>query len=118
MHCRCIYRECSSCIYRECSTIADAVNVIEQYEGILGSSPIHSSVRAVDDVYRSNKMSWSSAHSKLVSQAQRALFAIKAYQKPFGYFSAIDSFKIFDSMVKPILCYASQIWDYEYVDTI
>jgi len=25
---------------------------------------------------------------------------------------------IFDLMVKPILCYASQIWGYEYVDTI
>jgi len=48
MHCR--------CIDWECSTIADAVNVIEQYEGNLGSSPIHLSVRAVDDVYRSNKM--------------------------------------------------------------
>ena len=63
-------------------------------------------------------LSWSSAHSKLVSQAQRARFAIKAYQKPFGYFSAVDSFKIFYSMVKPILCYAFQIWGYEYVDTI
>ena len=38
-----------------------------------------------------SSLSWSSAHSKLVSQAQRALFAIKAYQKPFGDFSAIDS---------------------------
>jgi len=34
-------------------------------------------------------LSWSSAHSKLVSQAQRALFAIKAYQKYFGYFSSL-----------------------------
>jgi hypothetical protein len=65
-----------------------------------------------------SSLSWSSAHSKYVSQAQRALFAIKANQRPFGYFSIVDSFKIFDSMVKPILCYASQIWGYEYVDMI
>lgn len=65
-----------------------------------------------------SSLSWSSAHSKLVTQAQRALFAIKAYQRPFGYLSVVDSFKIFDSMVKPILCYASQIWGYGYVDTI
>jgi len=65
-----------------------------------------------------SSLSWSSEHSKLVSQAQKDLFAIKAYQIAFGYFSAIDSFKIFDSIVKPILCYASQIWGYEYVDTI
>jgi len=63
-----------------------------------------------------SSLSWSFAHSKLVSQAQRALYAIKAYQKPFGYISAIDSFKIFYSMVKPIICYASQIWGYEYVN--
>jgi len=65
-----------------------------------------------------SSLSWTSAHSKLVSQAQRAIIAIKAYQRPFGYFSVVDSFKIFDSMVKPIHCYAYQIWGYEYVDTI
>jgi hypothetical protein len=32
------------------------------------------------------KLSWSSAHDKLASQAQKALFAIRNYQKPFGFF--------------------------------
>jgi len=40
MQCRCIARGCLS--------IADAVNVIEQYEGVLGSGQPQSSVRAVD----------------------------------------------------------------------
>jgi len=63
-----------------------------------------------------SSLSWSSAHAKLVSQAQKARFAIKAYQRPFGYFSVVDSFKIFYSTVEPILCYAFQICSYEYVD--
>ena len=63
-------------------------------------------------------LSWSSAHSKLANQAQRALFSIKAYQRHFGYFSISDSFKIFDTMINPIFCYSSQVWDYEFVDSL
>ena len=29
-----------------------------------------------------------------------------------------EIFKLFDSMVKPILCYGSEIWGYEYAGTI
>ena len=70
------------------------------------------------DILLTSSVSWSSAHSKLVSQAQKALFAIYTYQVPIGYFSVVDSFKMFDTMVKSILSYASQIWGYEYVNTI
>ena len=62
-------------------------------------------------------MSWSAVHYKLVSQAQTALFAIKAYLKLFD-FPVVDSFNIFDSMVNPILCFASQFLGYDHVDTI
>jgi len=41
-----------------------------------------------------------------------------AYQIRFGWFSIADSFKYFYSMVKPVLCYASQIWGYECVEPI
>ena len=63
-------------------------------------------------------LSWSLAHSKLASQAQRALFSLKSYQRSFGYFSINDYFKLFDTMVKPIICYASQIWGYDYANSV
>jgi len=70
MHCR--------CIDRGCSTIADAVNIIEQYECIIGSSPIHSSVRAVDDVHRSNKI------EQQLNQIQVRLDQIEHTAKPIS----------------------------------
>ena len=42
----------------------------------------------------------------------------KAYQRPSGCFSIADSFKYFYSLVKAVLCYASQIWGYECVEPI
>jgi len=49
-------------------------------------------------VLLTSSLSLSSA--QLVSQAQRDVFAIKAYQRPFSYFSGVDSFKILYTMVK------------------
>jgi len=68
MHCR--------CIDRGCSTIADAVNIIEQYEGVLGASPVHSSVRAVDDAHRSNTI------EQQLSQIQARLDQIEHTARP------------------------------------
>ena len=59
-------------------------------------------------------LSWMSAQQKLVSQAQKAIFAIFKYQKPFGRFNIKQQFQLFDSMIKPILCYGSQIWGVKY----
>lgn len=64
------------------------------------------------------KLSWSSAKLKLAAQAKKAIFAIRKYQQPFGKFLHNDIFKLFDAMVTPILCYASEVWGYEYSGTI
>ena len=64
------------------------------------------------------KLVWTSAKIKLAAQAQKAIISIHNYQRAFGYLLQGDSFKLFDSMVKPILCYASEIWGYEYCDII
>ena len=61
---------------------------------------------------------WRKAKLTLVAQANKSIFAIKSYQKKFGYFVLIDQFKLFDSMVKPILLYGGDIWGYEYADEI
>ena len=55
-------------------------------------------------------LSWTSAKIKQASQAQKAIQSIKNYEIKNGYLLHTESFKLFDSMVKPILCYASQIW--------
>ena len=64
------------------------------------------------------KLSWSKAKRKLAAQARKAIFCIKNYQRKFGYFLHADMFRLFDSMVKPILCYGSEVWGTEYSDVI
>ena len=44
------------------------------------------------------KLSWSAAHDKLSSQAQRAIFSINTYKKSFGYFPTNELFILFDSI--------------------
>ena len=63
-------------------------------------------------------LSWASTHTKLGIQAKKSILSIKQYQKSFGYFPIKEYFKLFDALVKPVLCYASQVWGYCYVDTI
>ena len=39
-------------------------------------------------------------------------------RKYFRNIDISDMLKIFDSSVKPILCYVSQVWGYQYVDRV
>ena len=56
----------------------------------------------------------SKANRKLAAQARKAIFCIKNYQRKFGYFKHEEIFRLFDSLVKPILCYGSEVWGTEY----
>ena len=51
------------------------------------------------------KLSWSKA-----AQERKPIFAIRSFQRTFGYFSHNEYFKLFDSMVKPILTYGAEIY--------
>ena len=64
------------------------------------------------------KLSWSRSKNKLAAQARKAICSIKLYQKPFGHFSQQEMFKLFDSMVVPILTFGSEIWGFSYSEEI
>ena len=55
---------------------------------------------------------------KLASQTRKAIVCIKTYQRKFSYFQQDEIFRLFDSMVKPILCCRSEFWGTEYSDVI
>ena len=64
------------------------------------------------------KLPWSKAKRKLAAQARKAVFCIRNYQRKFGYFKHEEYFRLFDSMVSPILCFGSEVWGYEYSSLI
>ena len=65
-------------------------------------------------VYLTPKMSWSFTIDKLSLQAKKISSCVLMYSKKYGNLAPNDIFKIFDSMVKPILCYTSCIWGHTY----
>ena len=69
-------------------------------------------------IYFFQKLVWSKTKDVLALQASKAVFKIFQYQRQFGRFCPNDIFKLFDSIVRPILCYGSKIWGYEYSQTI
>ena len=64
------------------------------------------------------KLKWTCAKLTLAAQAQKSIMSISNYQRKFGYFHHNDIFKLFDSMLKPILCYGGELWGFEYAQQI
>lgn len=64
------------------------------------------------------KLIWTKAKEELAAQAKRALFTLYNVQNKLGVLSVNEAFKLFDTMIVPILTYASEIWGYEYSDPI
>ena len=56
------------------------------------------------------KLFWTKAKMKFSCQARTFVYAIKIYKKQFGKFCFDECFKIFDTMVKSILLFGSEIW--------
>jgi len=69
-------------------------------------------------VYLTPKLLWSKTQEMLALQSIKSIACIFRYQRKFGHLSSVDIFKVFDAMIKPILCYGSEIWGYSYVDKI
>ena len=69
-------------------------------------------------LYFTPTLSWSSAQEKIASQAKKTIMSIYDYQRSFGYFSHRDTFKLFDSSIKPVFCYGAQIWVHTYSNVL
>ena len=64
------------------------------------------------------KLIWSYAKRSLASQARRSIISMIKLQSSVGYFNYTEIFKLFDTMIKPVLIYGSEIWGFEISDII
>ena len=69
-------------------------------------------------MYFTPKLVWTKTKDILAQQATKAFSSIFRYQTNFGRFHSKDMFRMFDTMIKPILCYGSEIWGYEFAINI
>ena len=69
-------------------------------------------------MYFTPELVWSKTKDMLSKQALKAISNIIRYQRNFGRFESKDMFKISDTVVRPILCYGSEIWGFKYSDVI
>ena len=60
-------------------------------------------------LYFTPKLCWSLTRTTLAKQASKAVFCIMKQQRYFGSFSPKDALKLFDMIVRPILCYGAEI---------
>jgi hypothetical protein len=65
-------------------------------------------------LYFTPKLSWSLTRTTLAKQAFKAVFCILNQQRYFSTFNPKDAFKLFDTVVRPILCYGAIILGYQY----
>lgn len=69
-------------------------------------------------IFFTPKLVWTKSLESQALQALKASSTIFRYQKKIFFFSPKDAFKLFDTIVKPILCYGSEIWGYRYYEKI
>ena len=59
------------------------------------------------------KLVWTKAKEKLVDKANKSIITIKILQNKLESLSIDDNFKLFDTMIVPVLHYGSEIWGFE-----
>ena len=64
------------------------------------------------------KLVWTKTKENLAEKANKAIITIKILQNKLGSLSIYDCFKLFDTMIVPILCYGSEIWAFEIANQI
>ena len=64
------------------------------------------------------RLIWSYAKENLAIQAGKSIMSMLKMQHSDGYFGYSELFKLFDTMIKPILLYGLEIWGFEVSDTI
>ena len=61
----------------------------------------------------SPKLIWTYANKCLSIQAKNPIVSLNKLQSTVGYFDYMEMFKFFDTMIKPVLCYGSEVWGFE-----
>ena len=64
------------------------------------------------------KLKWTKALSVLAAQATKSISAFRSFSQRFGSLNHYEFFKIFDTMVKPILLYGGEVWGYTYRESV
>ena len=64
------------------------------------------------------KLIWTRAKETLATQARKSIITLYKLQHNIGYFDYLDLFKLFDTMVKPVLLYGAEIWGCELSNVI
>ena len=60
------------------------------------------------------KLIWTKANDMLATQSNKSIISIYKLQKHVGYFDQPEIFKLFDTMVTPILTYGAELWGFQY----
>ena len=64
------------------------------------------------------KLIWTYAKECLSIQAKKSIVSLNKLQSTVGYFDYTEMFKLFDTMIKPVLCYGSEVWGFEISEQI
>ena len=64
------------------------------------------------------KLIWAPAKEVLVTKARKSIISLYKLQYNVGYFDYSEMFKLFDTMIKPVLLYGSELWDFEISEAI
>ena len=70
------------------------------------------------ELFMTPKLVWTKSVEMLSRQALKSSAGIFRHQMKFAHFLTKDIFKLFDSLVKPVLCYGAKICGYDYKSKI